>query len=922
MIKNSQTPGVVFRVLWTNRDQAVDWPNRGNRIMGNCSMRRALIGVILILLAGAAARATVFEAEDATLNGVTALANSTASGGYRVIQFDAEGDYVSYDVVPDGNYAYITYSLGLTSAKQCSVYVNGTDVTTATFYPTGGWSTYKPLLLETPVTNSVRLQLDADDMTFNAGESCASQDKMEVLDVLTTDLADLKVVEGRFLANLMRWSGSQAVNYMNSMSPDGSWSDLDYTTNEVVYAHLSRCEEMARGYNKPGHALEGDEQLLWSFRQAFHYWMVNDFQDWNWWDNEIGVTRDVADIMLIARGEILPADWTKGMEIVHRAWPPPNNARGRGQNLIYRVKQTMVCATLEDDPALLYDATDRTAGEIRVPSSEGIQVDWAFHQHGPQLYWGGYGQGFSSDISGIAIYVGQTAYTIPGPKMEILSGLILDGQQWCIRGQMLDAGATGRGISRPNASTAGASYGNICDRMVEIGVSRSAEFEAMAKHVRYQTPAPPQLHGNRHFWTADFMSHRREDYYVALKMSSRRIYGTESGNDEGLKNYHLPDGATWLYKDGKEYDHIYPTLEWRRIPGITCEQYPSAIPLCNWGSGSYSLTYWAGGVSDGEYGMAGFELVRRNVRARKAGFFFDDCFVLLGAGISCSGGYPVYTTLNQCLLAGDVVVHDGSSARTLSAGEQTDFTNPRYVLHDGVGYALFDAPKVTVREVEQSGSWYSINHGQSTDIVTKDVFSAWIDHGSYPVGATYAYAVLPETTQGDLDTWTASPPVRVVSNSETEQAVWHDGLDIGAVAFHSAGSADLKTGFSVSVDKPCFVLLRFFSGGLRVAVSNPLNAALAVNVTVSGEVTGTGATYSAGSDETTLAFSLPSGNYAGQSVMGEYLSPGAPTPTPTATPTPTPTLIIGATPTATPTATPVVIRARAGEVWPLYGGRR
>lgn len=907
-------------------------PLRLDRAMGGLTMAKHLglgagFGLIVFLLGLAAAQGAIFEAEDATLHGVTPLAHAGASGGFRVIQFDAEGDYISYDSAPNANYVYITYSLGLSTPKQCSVYVDGTDVTTATFYPTGDWSTYKPLLLEIPVADSLRFQLDADDMAFNAGESCASQDKIEIMDALRTELADLKTVEQRFLDNLMRWSGWQAASFMNSMNPDGSWSDIDYTTNEVPYTHLTRCMEMARGYNKPGHALEGNEQLLWSLRQAFHYWMVNDFQDWNWWDNEIGVTRDVANMMLMARGQIPPTDWTKGLEIVNRAWPPPNNSMGRGQNLIYRVKQTMVRATLEDDPAVLYDATDRTAGEIRVPASEGIQVDWAFQQHGPQLYWGGYGQGFSLDITDIAIYVGQTLYTIPSAKLEILSGLILDGQQWCIRGQMLDAGATGRGISRPNASTQGASLGTACDRMVEIGVPRSAEFEAMAKHVRYQTPAPPQLHGNRHFWTSDFMSHRREDYYVAFKMSSRRTYGTESGNEEGLKNYHLPDGATWLYKDGKEYENIYPTLEWRRIPGITCEQYSGAIPLCNWGANSYSLSYWAGGVSDGEYGMAGFELVRLNVSAHKAGFFFDDAFVLLGAEISCSGSAPVHTSVNQCLLSGDAIVHNGATTHTLLYEQQTGYPNPRYVLHDGVGYAFMDADQVTVRLGEQSGSWYDINHGSSAAIVTRDVFSAYIDHGSSPSGATYAYAILPETNPSALNAWTASPPVRVVSNTASQQAVWHDTLGIGAVAFHAAGTATLKPGFSARADQPCFVLLRFLPAGLRVAVSNPLNAALTVNVTVDGEYTGNGAAYNPAQDETQLTFALPSGDYAGQSVVQDYASGATPTPTPTATPTQTPTPEATATPTPTmaPTATPSPTQrnwpAGAGPAWPLYGGR-
>ncbi len=119
-----------------------------------------------------------YEAEDAVLNGTEAYAHQGASGGYRVHLFNETGDYILYDNVIDANYLEITYSLGLATDKQCSVYIDGNDVATAVFSPTGDWDTYRTLLLEVDVKNSVKLQLDADDQTANADETCASQDKI------------------------------------------------------------------------------------------------------------------------------------------------------------------------------------------------------------------------------------------------------------------------------------------------------------------------------------------------------------------------------------------------------------------------------------------------------------------------------------------------------------------------------------------------------------------------------------------------------------------------------------------------------------------------------------------------------------------------------------------------------------------------
>ena len=58
---------------------------------------------------------------------------------------------------------------------------------------------------------------------------------------------------------------------------------------------------------------------------------------------------------------------------------------------------------LADNPDLVAAAFRRIADEIRVSAEEGIQADFSFHQHGPCLYNHGYGSGFSTDGSAIAL---------------------------------------------------------------------------------------------------------------------------------------------------------------------------------------------------------------------------------------------------------------------------------------------------------------------------------------------------------------------------------------------------------------------------------------------------------------------------------------------------------------------------------------
>ena len=139
--------------------------------------------VLALVLISGNSYAAEFEAEDAILHGVELKSHSGASGGYRVIRFDTTGDYILYNSVPDGNCLEITYSLELTT-KQCSIYINGNDAGTAIFTSTGSWNAYNTLIVDMNVHNSVKLQLDADDQTANGGASCASQDKISVLNGL------------------------------------------------------------------------------------------------------------------------------------------------------------------------------------------------------------------------------------------------------------------------------------------------------------------------------------------------------------------------------------------------------------------------------------------------------------------------------------------------------------------------------------------------------------------------------------------------------------------------------------------------------------------------------------------------------------------------------------------------------------------
>lgn len=50
-------------------------------------------------------------------------------------------------------------------------------------------------------------------------------------------------------------------------------------------------------------------------------------------------------------------------------------------------------------------------------------------------------------------------------------------------------------------------------------------------------------------------------------MASDRIIGTEMMNGDNMKGYYMADGATYIYKDGKEYLDIFSSLGLAEVTG-------------------------------------------------------------------------------------------------------------------------------------------------------------------------------------------------------------------------------------------------------------------------------------------------------------------------------------------------------------------
>lgn len=657
-----------------------------------------------------------------------------------------------------------------------------------------------------------------------------------------------------------------ARQYADELRPEGDWPDIDYQSvarSEWSAAeHLDRTLVMAKAsalYRNAGHP---DTALDAKVLLALRHWTSRDYQNPNWWWNQIGVPKAAGEIALLMQPPLSRDEVSNVVEIMKRSdW---RSGPWTGANLTWGVAIEIVRGCLEENPDTVAEGYHRMYQEIRIasPGEEGIQQDCSFHQHGAQLYSGGYGLAYAIDVGRFVAFAWGTGFQIPQERMATLSSYLLDGEQWLVRGDIIDYSTVGREITRKGKAVApghskgspaspakpGDSLPYVISLLAALPTTRRKELKDFSARLQGQRNAPEFI-GNKQFWCSDFMAHRRKGFYTSVKMLSNRMRNGEEVNHEGRKSEHLSDGVNLLYLTGDEYKDIFPVWDWTKLPGTTAIQGTLAIggkdPI-----GAYGKTTFVGGVSDGRYGMAAMDLARGQLTAKKAWFFFDDGYLCLGAGIKLSDDteHSVVTDVNQPLLMGDVFT--SQSRRAVAEGARSyEAGRIAWVYHHRVGYIFGPTSRVSLKIGPQTGAWSDIGTGPSRP-VTLRVFNLWIDHGYAPRSGSYQYIVLPGASPEQVSARARTPAIHVLSNREELQAVWHSDLKLAMIVFRKPGVVDTPIG-RIGVDHSCLLLTRKVAGGWKITASNPENELLTLNVDIGTR---------------RVAIDLPGGNFAGSSV--------------------------------------------------------
>ena len=690
---------------------------------------------------------------------------------------------------------------------------------------------------------------------------------------------DFRTVRERVVAELMKApvDDGRIEAIMDEMNEDGSFPDINYldlsrTAGFPQRRHTYNLVELARAYEKKTSSHYGSKTLKSKIVRALGYWVEHDFFGNNWHNNQISTPTNLVNLMLIM-GDELPRDMVeKAQPIIGRAHMKASGARPSGDRIVIAGILAKNLLFIGDKSG--FDAIIKLIeGEVKFSTGQrGMQHDYSFHHRRDRVnnttsY--GYGK-YANAFGEWSYYVANTKYAFSIEKINQLVDYYLDGiYKQLVYGVYTDISVQNRSIT--HKATFKPRDVTEIERLIFSTDYRRDELEEILRLRKGE--AEPSTSFCKFFWQTEHFVVQRPNYYTTVRMFSTRNRNMEEPyNGPGKPTHHRADGTNYVMLKGDEYHNIWPVYDWQKISGTTILQKPK-LPAPS-EIQKDGLTDFVGAVTDGRIGAVAFDFISPHdkTKAKKAWFFFEDDYACLGTAIHSDRDLPVVTTVNQVLLRSGVTVRQNNRIQQLPRGER-QLDGVKWVHHDKIGYLFPQPTTVHLSNQTEQGRWSDITDEKnvSDEVVSKDVFALWIDHGHQPRHAGYQYIVVPDVSAQELqETANNNRHIDILSNTAEIQAAKHRALGVCQIVFYKAGALDISEDITVRADSQGMVMLTLQGGRIvRITVSDPSRKLSKMRITLSGLYDANGEHFAVNRNSTqkttSIEVSLPQGVYAGKS---------------------------------------------------------
>ncbi|MBG7611621.1 hypothetical protein IU405_05095 [Polaribacter sp. BAL334] len=678
----------------------------------------------------------------------------------------------------------------------------------------------------------------------------------------------------------------KADHYLSTLTKNGSWDDINYEIIGIPYPalkHVERFYQIAIAYqqnhSKFYHLKEVKNKLLLIANYFYDHYKPSS----HWHTELVTVPSNWFPGLLLMKTDdefgFSKSDLQKFSSLLSYCEREVN-----GVNIIYVNQPSLFKAAIEEDSAQMQKAFKAISGVIKVTSGkeEGLKVDYSWQQHRELIYFQGYGSKFVNMSVDYYALASGTAFEFDANATKILTDYLLKGQQWVIHYNAYDYGVSGRQLTQYPFDADGLL--SPINKLIAADVEQKAELLTFKDHIKGNAFTLP---GNQHFWKSDMMIQRGSDWYISIRNTSSRSVSTETINGENAKNAYMGLGNKCIMLDGNEYKGMPIVWDWSRLPGTTFES-EKEFTIRKWIM--YPPFDFAGGVSNGRYGLSVYKQLLNSenkldikpakgsngnpdfkpVSAYKLDLMTDEGVYSIGGGITGNADYPVLTNINQCN-SSDVVTISTEKAEIKLKDPIFTAKDIQWVHHQGIGYFFPASQNVNVFNRIQTGSRSDVNlNSKDSTLVSRKVFSLFLDHGKQPIGDQYEYITLPSKTTKQLKNWKNTYTTLV--NNDKVQAVTYQKKGVYGASFYVENeSVQFNKNLTVSVNKPCLLLIETLTTGYSISVADPtaqLNGFIEVSISKTQKQSDKSTMENVNA---TLLFELPEGDFSGSSVTKEVL---------------------------------------------------
>ncbi len=688
---------------------------------------------------------------------------------------------------------------------------------------------------------------------------------------------DFELIRKRVITEVLdqKISPERIKELINTIKPDGTWPGIDYIdTAKTAFQHsrhLDNLVQLSRAYTAPGSSFKGNKQVKNAIYSSLDYWTAHNFICENWWWNEIGTPNALLQVLLMMDKQLSKEQVDKTLAIVKRSHLNAWGARESGDRIKIggiQAKTALFTYNIADFEYVI----KVIEGQIRFVTGRGLQYDYSFHHRDDRVNNTlSYGLGYADAFAEWAYYTKETKYQLAEKPLHLLIDYYLDGIcKMMPYGKYPDPGAVNRDVSR--SGSLGVFSATTPQILVEVSDYRKNELEQIVKNRQGKELKAPSY--SVFFWDSEYYTHQRPGYFTSVRMFSNRNANMEYPyNGEGLLNHYRGDGTNYISRTGQEYYQTAPVYDWQKIPGTTIWQKDSLIPETD--LQKYGTFDFVGAVTDGLYGAVAFDFTSPHdpLQIKKSWFFFDKEYVCLGAGISFSNKKMAATTLNQCLLNGNVIVSSDDKENMVNFGKHS-ISNAKWVFHDSIGYFFPKQTPVELMNGPVTGNWRRINRqsGISGKSITENMFKLWINHDNQKNQEKgYCYVVIPAVSLADLKNYAASPEVAVLSNTADIQAVVNKKLKIYQVVCYKNGELQLTKDLKLVMDSPGIIMLKMDGSNItEISVSDPSRRFGKIHFSLNRKIEKQGelfdAVWNSSKNVSEISIDLPQTVYAGKSI--------------------------------------------------------